>query len=98
MCTHFRTVPFTGLYKHSQKLRETIEPLAIYPEVIKKIQTCKLFGRKTTENNLLDYYTWVLGSIVSTLCCINVKGHPRRKAAGVLSLSVPVCGESCWHS
>lgn len=53
LCAHFRAVPFTGLYKHSKKLGGTIEPLTIYAEVIKKIQTFKLFGGKTTEQRII---------------------------------------------
>lgn len=53
MCAHFRAGPFTGLHKHGQKLRGAIEPLTIYPEGRKKIQTCKLFGRKTTEQRII---------------------------------------------
>lgn len=53
-----------------------------------------------TEYNMPEYYTYLFGSVVTvnTLCWINVKGHPRRKAVGVLSRSVPVRGESCWYS
>lgn len=53
-----------------------------------------------TEYNLPDDYAYILESVVTVnmLWWVNVNGHRRRKAVGFLSLSVPVCGQSCWYS
>lgn len=53
-----------------------------------------------TEYNLPDEYAYILESVVAVnmLWWVNVNGHRRRKAVGFLSLSVPVCGQSCWYS
>lgn len=67
----------------------------------KNIQTCKFFGeKKPTEQSIICQIIMLtyLGVTVNMLRWINIEGYHRIKAAGVLSVSVPVHGDSCWYS
>lgn len=79
-----------------------IELLTSYADVTKKIMSKPVnsLEKKPTEQSIICQiikFTY-LGVTVNVLCWVNIEGYHRRKAAGVLSVSVPVHGDSCWYS